>query len=120
MTGSVRTAKGEKMGRLIDAFELMRSMEFHDDCANCDCDKLECEYDRIYTKQDICDFVESHIFNAPVVDAVEVVRCKDCKWCKPINNEVRGFYKNCFRHEIAVYDDGFCAWGERREDGEVD
>ena len=60
------------MGKLIDAYELMRSMGFHDDCAYCDCDKLECEYDRIYTKSDICDFVESHIFNAPAVDAEPV------------------------------------------------
>lgn len=94
------------MRKLIDAFELMRSMEFYDDCAYCDCDKLECEYDRIYTKQDICDFVESHIFNAPVVDAVEVVRCKDCK------NYVRHDHR-CGRMNHGFKDDFFCSWGER-------
>ena len=54
-------------------------------------------------------------------ELVAVVRCKDCEWCKPIGGDENSFYKNCFRHEIAVHDVGFCAWGERKEDdGETD
>lgn len=44
----------------------------------------------------------------PAVDAVEVVRCKDCIHCgfcgRDTNLEVMGFY-------------GYCSRGERREDG---
>lgn len=51
--------------------------------------------------------------DAPTVDAVEVVRCKDCKhyrtrwvgFCELIGNE-----------NIQREDDDFCSWGERRED----
>ena len=45
-----------------------------------------------------------------------VVRCKDCEFCKPIGGNENAFYKNCFMHEIAVFDEAYCAWGERRED----
>lgn len=52
---------------------------------------------------------------APAVDAVEVVRCKDCKWFeKP----------GC---AILIVDDSdkpskndFCSFGERRDDNAVD
>lgn len=43
----------------------------------------------------------------PTVDAVEVVRCKDCKW---------GEYCDDF---LPTEDDGFCSWGERKEDAET-
>ena len=46
--------------------------------------------------------------DAPAVDAVEVVRCKDCVRCgfcgDATNLEVMGFY-------------GYCSRGKRREDG---
>lgn len=77
-------------------------------------------------------------------DAVEVVRCRDCKFYTPesMTREERGFgvYENvwepggCFNPErcSATWDsivgqmvpvgintepDGFCVWGERRADG---
>ena len=37
----------------------------------------------------------------------EIVRCRDCK----LNN---GFCHKWWKH---VNDDGFCSWGERRENG---
>ena len=52
---------------------------------------------------------------APAVDAVEVVRCKDCKHY--------GEYNCCWIHSadvdgtpIFVRDDDFCSYGERRTD----
>ena len=45
-----------------------------------------------------------------------VVRCKDCEFCKPIGGNENAFYKNCFMHDIAVFDEAYCAWGERKED----
>lgn len=54
------------------------------------------------------------IDNAPTVDAVPVVRCKDCKWC------YSGYCEKfddlipygCAHRE---WEDWFCADGERRE-----
>lgn len=48
---------------------------------------------------------------APTVDAVEVVRCSECKY--------RTEHSNCGhpRHEVLppVYPNDFCSYGERRE-----
>ena len=53
--------------------------------------------------------VEDMIENAPTVDAVEVVRCKDCKffvsdmeWCEADD-------------EHPTRPDAFCSWAERRD-----
>lgn len=59
--------------------------------------------------------VKELIDNAPTIDAVEVVRCKDCKHCY-----AEGFVnvRNvCEKHYDFgnVDDDWFCADGERRE-----
>lgn len=55
------------------------------------------------------------IENAPAVDAVEVVRCKDCerriekRWCYSLHT-----YN---REPVGVADDFFCAYGKRKSDG---
>ena len=52
----------------------------------------------------------------PTIDAVEVVRCKDCKCGEP--NGRYGckvyHYKLYETHEMSPTD--FCSWGERRDD----
>lgn len=47
-----------------------------------------------------CDALIEAINDAPTVDAVEVVRCKDCK------------YRDIFRHESEMGDssDEYCRW----------
>lgn len=57
----------------------------------------------------------------PKVDAVEVVRCKDCKheWIHPCG------YINCRRsglvdHDMNFSPDDFCSYGERRGDNAAD
>ncbi len=65
----------------------------------------------------------SKVFFTYDVDAVEVIRCKDCKyfdhsdfgkgeeyWCKHFVST--DDYTHC--HE--VIEDDFCSWGERKED----
>ena len=48
---------------------------------------------------------------APTVDAVEVVRCKDCKHCR---RDAYGLW--CFNdYEHSLQPDDFCSYGERRE-----
>lgn len=80
-----------------------------------DADKLERQE---YWGNERCfDYVDAEdIDNAPTVDAVEVVRCKDCKYYD------RG---ECYhpRHErhlqsIRQEDDDFCSYGERKEGAE--
>ena len=53
--------------------------------------------------------IEKAIDDAPTVDAVEVVRCKDCKKWETINCP--------FARDFVKWDGfKFCAWGEVRED----
>jgi hypothetical protein len=61
------------------------------------------------------------IDEAPTVDAVEVVRCKDCKWFAD-NNGGEWFGCALFNSIRAVPDDApkdndFCSWGERKDNG---
>lgn len=47
----------------------------------------------------------------------EIVRCKDCKWFDRDRTPEDDYPHFC--HEIGIdlmEDDGFCAWGGRRED----
>ena len=56
------------------------------------------------------------IEHAPTVDAVEVVRCKDCKYLIADDGDYC-----CDLHEfICKQDNDYCSWGERREDGKAD
>ena len=60
--------------------------------------------------------VRRHIENAPTVDAVEVVRCKDCDWYREhedgicVNPHCTKSFYGC-----RVRTDHFCSYGERRE-----
>ena len=57
------------------------------------------------------------IDNAPTVDAVEVVRCKDCVDCYAAKMRSGGIYfYQCLRNDIEVKQDDFCSYGERRTD----
>lgn len=47
----------------------------------------------------------------PTVDAVEVVRCKDCRWF-----ENDGYHTNCQIMRFCVEAEDYCSRGERRED----
>lgn len=62
------------------------------------------------------------IDNAPTIDAVEVVRCKDCKHRR--ENECPMYHEEWSVTEDGddwlntndyTKDNGFCDWGERRE-----
>ena len=57
------------------------------------------------------------IYNAPTVDAVPVIRCKDCKfWMKNPYRE-SSVFGLCFKHKdiaIATDETDWCSWAERR------
>ena len=62
-------------------------------------------------------YATSFIDAAPTVDAVEVVRCRECKHCDPENH-------HCDHHMGTVAPlrrepDDFCSYGERK-DGDSD
>ena len=52
--------------------------------------------------------------DAPTVDAVPVVRCKDCKWVE----KGKDYEAYCNHWKSGLYadvkDDDFCSYGERR------
>lgn len=101
--------------RLIDADKLKQDHFMGDECETCINDAGRCQNWHVYTKMDFCGWID----NAPTVDAVEVVRCKDCKHrFKDGENVVF----NCceLNHNKAQADDWFCADGERREGGTND
>lgn len=56
------------------------------------------------------------IIEAPTIDAVSVVRCKDCKhkYQEPWNNGV-AVEGECEIWHNATLDDDFCSYGERKE-----
>lgn len=63
-------------------------------------------------KQTITD-----IGNAPIVDAVPVVRCKDCQHCEYASNRIPTEQAwVCYKLGIDVVQDWFCADGERKDD----
>ena len=55
----------------------------------------------------------------PTVDAVEVVRCKDCKYYNPelqrCNHPCLDYDVECFDHWIDTEPDGFCSYGKKGE-----
>lgn len=62
--------------------------------------------------------VKRAIEDAPTVDAVEVVRCKDCIYTRKLYGRLVCKYGTC--SGCILCEDFFCATGERRceEDGE--
>ena len=58
------------------------------------------------------DAIDAIVENAEAVDAVPVVRCKDCDR----HNGNYCHHPNAYGFSIFVHDDDFCSFGERRED----
>ena len=58
------------------------------------------------------------IANAQTIDAVEVVRCKDCKHYKPQKKSAHWENRTNYCNRIVtvkVQPDDFCSYGERKE-----
>ena len=97
--------------RLIDADKLLDDFQIWPICDDCaQLEDTKCELSGEY----ICLAIQ----NAPTVDAVPVVRCRDCKYFMEHNDGQGG---NCNHldydgeYEFSVAGDWFCADGERRE-----
>ena len=70
-------------------------------------DRMDCFY---------LDEITQEIFDAPTVDAVEVVRCKDCKHFKDWGDGNKTCYLWTDQWDMPTVDDAFCSYGERRTD----
>lgn len=90
--------------RLIDADALKQTF-----CAECN-HSIKCED---------CDIDYHFEYLAPTVDAVEVVRCKDCRNCEERQTANYLPFLYCKTHEHSVLSNFYCSWGERREDADT-
>ena len=78
---------------------------------------LEYEDEKRICSAEIASFTEvgMRVKDAPAVDAVEVVRCKDCVFYKPYIQEMYKGKGDCEEHDAMVCDDDFCSYGRRLE-----
>ena len=69
----------------------------------------------------ISDTVRKELRYVPTVDAVEVVRCRDCWYSSVIPEEMQNVGEwHCEYWCAEMHEDDFCSCGKRREDGKTD
>ena len=61
-----------------------------------------------FSKRDVVDMLES----ASTVDAVPVVRCKDCKW---LYDKMDDYCCRSHRGLVRICENSFCSYGERKD-----
>lgn len=59
--------------------------------------------------------VRQAVERMPAVDAVEVVRCKDCRRFKPHEERPEFGFCKLYPLGLAKHENGFCEHGERKE-----
>ena len=69
------------------------------------------EYDRVHIGEP--GKARKLIADAPTVDAVEVVRCRDCKYCDPENHHCD--HPMSTAAPLSRKPDDFCSYVERKE-----
>lgn len=62
--------------------------------------------------------IKKHIDDAPTVDAVPVVRCRECRHSLP-SSYSEGLMHCCYTRKQTM-PSGFCHMGKRREDADCD
>ena len=71
----------------------------------------------VYTDAEMVD-IQLLLRHAPTVEAVPVVRCRECKYYEVGQNKVDA-WSACYAHVgriIETWDDNFCGWAERKEE----
>ena len=61
--------------------------------------------------------VEDAVIAAPTIDAVEVVRCRECKYMRPLEHD--GFVA-CIMWCRAMHSNGFCYEGRKKDAKDID
>lgn len=66
---------------------------------------------------EIIKAIDTQIEAVPSIDAVEVVRCKDCKWYETFYTLNGNEFRCCCREtkESLRNSDDFCSYGERKD-----
>lgn len=74
------------------------------------------EISMVFKMQELCKAVKAVAENAPTADAVEVVRCRDCKFGMHFGDP-EDEWINCMNlHGKPLMPfDGFCSYGERKD-----
>ena len=72
-----------------------------------------------HTAEDVIMMIKT----APTVDAVPVVRCKDCKYCDislvlPTGREMYTCMEGSHDHQILLNPNDFCSCGARRDNND--
>ena len=97
---------------LIYKNKLLEAIDDCDYCDHCSLSICLCICDNFRTEKAIVNLIK----DTPAVDAVEVVRCKECKhWLK----DIAGCTENVGRCEWAnwmVGENGYCVYGERKDE----
>lgn len=89
----------ETKKRLIDANAFHQSLVF-------------CKFDTVMDHLFVVDMINSQ----PTVDAVEVVRCKDCRFYeRDVEYYPDGTKDVCRLLKRQMLEDGFCSVGERKD-----
>ena len=78
-------------------------------------DEHEEHIDHYMTIEEILDTYTSEGC-PPTADAVEVVRCKDCKHYKEMYIGQSSLYMGCELHGSFFKENDYCSYGKRRED----
>ena len=68
----------------------------------------------LFNQSGIARLHVSDIDTIPRVDAVEVVRCRECFYCTPVNDKIGKCVFLTGEHQYVV-PDGYCYLGERKE-----
>lgn len=72
-------------------------------------------------EKDVCEKVICDVKEIPTIDAVPVVRCKDCKFYRKFRTKrYKQLIRLCYRMgkhdmEYPVNPDDFCSYGQRKE-----
>lgn len=94
-----------------------------------DADKLKAFYkhwDSEYSGEELKEYkriFDSIVDQQPTVDAVKIVRCKDCKYAEWHDNfeaNIAQYFCEFIDANVELKDDDFCSKGERREGNEID
>lgn len=94
--------------RLIDADALQKSLGMANECEDCPNRTAIFFCGLSADLAEVCD----EIVNAPTIDAVPVVRCKDCKWWREETDHTCRKWGGASPRSA----NGFCDDGERSEE----
>lgn len=96
--------------RLIDADALKEKISYRQWDVDDDLPR-----DEASTRISECYVIDHMVDDMPTVDAVPVIRCKDCKYYNPQQHYCEGI-GNWFGYDGEWSDNGYCYKAERREE----